>query len=500
MEHQHILCLYRWELHHQGKPKLLWGRVYVPTEDRMYTIDPQGRDETNTINRAELAGILSALRDIIPLQQTTHIFSDSLCSLLQINKFLLQPAQLRFHNHKEMVQEIANILIKRAEVGGETYLHKVKGHSGITGNDKADEAAEQARRNVTGGQPTDSHTGDIEASPREQMAWAYHDNGMALSDLKGELRHVARKWDPRPQQGLYHKLHQTNEENWGTNAMKYLFGRIPLNDYIHIVKYLSGTTYNDRIKARNNRNPNWRNTPCAICGGLEGATHALGGCQHPEMKAAYIARHNKAVQTLAKALGRSQNPNIRRATYIMDGGTPKEDAAYLGNRLPDWMLNQEDRGDQNYHRPDILAFIPEDEDTPPLDVKDMQTTDPELIQHIRAHYRLLLIEVGYGGDYRLQEKLEDKAEQHITLLDKLTSAGWKGTGRAGQVTVLTVAVGVAGRFLSTTHLQLLDHMTLSTYDAQFLIEKLGLIAANKFRSIQRGKQELEKKKLRSAVT
>ncbi|PNW87574.1 hypothetical protein CHLRE_02g141046v5 [Chlamydomonas reinhardtii] len=42
---------------------------------------------------------------------------------------------------------------------------------------------------------------------------------------------------------------------------------------------------------------------CPLCRCDDGGTHTLGGCTHRRMKAAYIARHNRAVQRIAKAPG-----------------------------------------------------------------------------------------------------------------------------------------------------------------------------------------------------
>ena len=68
---------------------------------------------TNTINRAELAGIYAALKC-----GHTHIASDSLGSLCQIRKQLLLPELQR---HAQLVQELTIIIQDSSET---IYLKK----------------------------------------------------------------------------------------------------------------------------------------------------------------------------------------------------------------------------------------------------------------------------------------------------------------------------------------------------------------------------------------
>jgi hypothetical protein len=61
--------------------------IYIQQTQQSYTVDPAGQGETNTINRAELGAEAAALQ-IIPDTRPATIFTDSLCTLLQINKYL----------------------------------------------------------------------------------------------------------------------------------------------------------------------------------------------------------------------------------------------------------------------------------------------------------------------------------------------------------------------------------------------------------------------------
>jgi ribonuclease HI len=91
---------------------------------------------TNTINRAELAGIYAAL-----VNKHTSIASDSACSLSQIRKQLLFPEMQRNHIHDELLRQIVD-LIKASP--NPIYFYKVKAHEGIAGNEFADAIAKHA--------------------------------------------------------------------------------------------------------------------------------------------------------------------------------------------------------------------------------------------------------------------------------------------------------------------------------------------------------------------
>ena len=78
---------------------------YYPAEDTRHRaacyVDPGGMGVTNTINRAELAGIYAALQC-----GHTHIASDSAGSLSQIRKQLLFTELQRQNLHAQLIQEI----------------------------------------------------------------------------------------------------------------------------------------------------------------------------------------------------------------------------------------------------------------------------------------------------------------------------------------------------------------------------------------------------------
>ncbi|KAK3262048.1 hypothetical protein CYMTET_29078 [Cymbomonas tetramitiformis] len=104
-----------------------------------------------TINRAELLAIHAALR---ARERTTPgeiaICTDSLCSMYQILNMLSRPHTMECHRHRDLLEDILSLVEQHNSQGTKVSLRKVKSHTGVKGNDKADEAAKQAAENLEG--------------------------------------------------------------------------------------------------------------------------------------------------------------------------------------------------------------------------------------------------------------------------------------------------------------------------------------------------------------
>jgi len=195
--------------------------------------------------------------------------------------------------------------------------------------------------------------------------------------------------------------------------------------------------------------PSERSAVCSLCGkDRDGCSHMLSGCKHRKMKGMYINRHNTATKMLMRARERGAQGNC---FVIMDAGNAgeaedddkaedtvdvdtaaddnsaeemevdhtaeKADDAPLfsaGNRLTDLLLPDLDPKLRNKLRPDGLCIPTLRRDA------DFPSTRAE-----RAMHEIDLIEVGYGSDTRLEDKIQSKAKQHTELQGYLLAAGWK---------------------------------------------------------------------------
>jgi ribonuclease HI len=149
-----------------GSPGLGSG-VYMPAtrdrEERKLYVNPRSKGEgnENTINRAELVGILYAIQE-----GSIHIATDSLTSMFQVRKQLLRPQELEGHKHQDLIKAIVALTRSSPEI---VHLHKVTAHQGVVGNEQADEIAKAAAK---GRAPAEQHyTYDVPSNSRLTMYW-----------------------------------------------------------------------------------------------------------------------------------------------------------------------------------------------------------------------------------------------------------------------------------------------------------------------------------------
>ena len=119
------------------------------TERRTIRIEIRSKSERHTINRAELASIMVALRESAKVK-TVKILTDNLFCIYSIRNYIHNPYRYRHHLHKDLIKATAELIKVRDLAGLATHIGKVKSHTGVIYNDVADAAAKHvASQNTT---------------------------------------------------------------------------------------------------------------------------------------------------------------------------------------------------------------------------------------------------------------------------------------------------------------------------------------------------------------
>ena len=120
--------------------------VHIPGEDTIAVHcawEGEGADaKCNTICRAELAALNVALTNYGETHKrsdnTLHVATDSLASMYGLAKMITRPQDLREHRHRTILESLAQAVRDHT---GTIHLWKVKSHTGIVGNELADQTA-----------------------------------------------------------------------------------------------------------------------------------------------------------------------------------------------------------------------------------------------------------------------------------------------------------------------------------------------------------------------
>ena len=285
--------------------------VYFPPQaaneddERGVPIVPAGDSHPqNTINRAELVGILAALR-----HGAHMIATDSLSSMYQIKKMLRRPQDLLNHQHCELIKEIVTEIVNR---GLRTTLHKVKGHASIIGNEKEDAIAKAAAT----GDTSDYEECEKYESPSNNRLTQYwphktqwnnrwsRTNGQRtlidrfkrvnpLTDLHDSVRHYCHqksRFGMANRATCYFEAFKRIEERLDLPASnEYMTsGKIKYAERKTALRYRYGTMWTRKMAYRCGHAPS---SKCLLCGDEDGGHHTASGC--PALKRMYINRHNK---------------------------------------------------------------------------------------------------------------------------------------------------------------------------------------------------------------
>jgi ribonuclease HI len=462
--------------------QMVGAAVWRASDEQAFLIQPNGHGPTNTINRAEAAAVYHILNDICPPTEEALIFTDSQVTIQRLQKMIHHPETMltgAVDIHSELTRRTAELILSRAESGIHTRILKVKSHTGIMGNEMADQAAKQAA------QAPDKATLVTPAhNPFAGKTWLVHQAAgtcmdpqhRAVSNLGRGLKQAVRAatklgFSRRTTYVQAWEDTYADPEGAHPQSSNAFWTKAPHGTRRLVLKARSGTLYNQKLALLYKRATT---DCCPLCGQPDSVGHILGGCRHRTMKGHYISRHDKAVRMIHKALQKSSQGGFYS---IVDAGPMADllnDAAN-GKRIPEWVLPDIDPLTRKKMRPDILRIKGLRVNATPEEVQAAHERKGELVMQI--------IEVGYAPDTRWRDTLAKKQAQHSQLKAALEMAGWT-------VEEHVVILGRAGTCYNHT-LNTLQQLGMHKEAAVTLMTSLHMHSATKLREIVLARRKLE---------
>jgi ribonuclease HI len=435
-------------------------------------LDPAGQGMTNTINRAELAPILHALQHDLG----ATIASDSACSLYQIARYIREPGSMERHVHKPLLEMIAASIMERCRAGQPTHLMKVMAHSGVVGNEHADELAKAA------GEQEETGLAACPAAattPMHALYWPVYEMQASVPDGEVQLRHV-QDLRKHLKQHLHHEFRLGYAKKDGiyfnawqatvpaahascSNGFLALPTGVDASKRRLVLQARYGQLNTAKFRMRCNLA---KSDACLLCGEPDGGHHSLSGCKH--MLEMYTLRHNEAggiiLRTLVKGgLGASlvmQDIGKHNAA----GGDP-ELAATIPTRLPASITELLDAAEPGKNsRPDMV-FAHQ------LDIPWMA--------------ELHVVEIKYCRDTDRERQRAAGAEQHQHLIKQLKLAFPEG-----KVHMHVITLGVTGTIYKDM-LEMLETMQVPKREATRCASKLHIHAVQYVQRIMQTKWSQE---------
>ena len=312
-----------------------------------------------------------AIRECLTSNNPKVVATDSLASMQQIRNYLQRPHAYDKHPCREILRQVAGCIRARS---AQLTIIKVAAHSGNPGNEWCDWLATQARL-----RPAEAK---LVPYPRpEHKAWIYVTSPdgrdtRPIADMNKSLRSLcdaAHGMAGANTDTIYFRSYQNVAGRSHQSSHNFLTSKqVPPGARRLAIKYRMGQIYNQKLAHRYGKS---QNADCPLCGEPDSQTHMLGGCRHAEMHDMYCKRHNDAAILVLLHLHLNATPTTPIQTHV---GRPAGVPTLAG--LPDVVP-----GCQPHHsRPDFT------------------------LRDTKIH----LVEVKYGQDTRLEEKL---AGIHNTL-------------------------------------------------------------------------------------
>jgi len=363
-------------------------------------INPAGDGPNDTINRAELVGILGALRSAyLASMLAVKILTDSLTSLCQIESYGNNQRRFDRHIHKVLLHNIWSMIEKIHKRGRKVFLGKVRAHTGVTGNETADKLAKQAANGHYDDTITD---GNVYYQHLTLIGSTDGDNTRYVTNLR---KHVDKQCTeaclPR---GVYAELWRDVASHIDSkHPVSLILEQVSTSAKVITLKYNWGVLYNNKLALRyGHPGANGGRCPLPQCGGHDSVGHMTGECNNQVIKSIIIKAHHQVTHRILKAIRKGSYGNY--AVFADAGQCSVQYATGTTHPLPSWMGMP-----SNASRPDILLIqgMPEHK----------ATVDNPSTWYRRNHNKLEhhVIEVGLIRDFSYPDSYDNKRTQHTTI-------------------------------------------------------------------------------------
>jgi ribonuclease HI len=465
----------------EGKMQKIGAGLYIPSNapgDQHFTIDPAGAGATNTINRAELAGIYGALK-----KEQRCIAVDSLASLCQIRKALRSPMDIRYHKHREMLEHIVGDIRQLTSDGVPLAFYKVKAHNGDIGNEIVDQTAKAAALSDS---PCDL-TVPVNPEPSYTKGPWLFSTQTAPGRVEGSR--------PRGLENFNHSLHSHMHERnrlGRSNASSVYYqawqgikaradckisnsflthASITQAERKSALNWRFGTLWSNKIAFRCGMS---KSAMCPLCGLPDSGGHITGGCSHPEMSKMYTERHHHTGRILLRAIAKGSMggglvmADVGSAEKCEQAGAP---VLHL-NRVP----------------LELLPALADGEDLPTGEKRKLQP-DAMIVQQSpkKEDTVIYIIEFKYCRDTQPEGQLAKCAAQHETLVAKLAENGFNREN----IHLVPILIGTSGTAYLQHTLKSMEQIGISAYHAKKCALKMSIQAVKYLHSIVKTRRRIE---------
>jgi hypothetical protein len=347
-----------------------------------------------------------------------------------------------------------------------THLHKVRAHTNILGNEEADKLAKEGSKIIL---VSDTPYQPYESAHSTPYWWCRDDD----HPYRGPIRHL---------KSYLEKLEKEENENTAKsfdNINKWINN--PLIDNKISNDFWTNPTVTDSqitqlLKFRYGQYMGlFPNINCSLCRMTQPDTwlHILLCCTEPHIHKLRINRHNKAVHEIRKLL--ISNTKARCFILVNVG---KSDGQTQENTVPNWLLpcscnNQTQRCQCNARlRPDILCIR-----NHPYNAKPPQEPNHTLT--------IQFIEFTYCNDRYSPDKIQEKKDKYIGLINDIKARGWKVDS------LITLTAGARGSMHKNTVSELKRAYSLPKNIIEPMVSQLNIIAIKYVMNILLFKRKLE---------